>query len=1391
MKTKASYLFVLLLINFSFYAENLRSQCAGVSVSTPNDITICNPDDVNLNGIINGNYLGFEWTSNNGYSNTTDISPTVNVNQTTTYELTALVLPNGAPNLITNGDFEGGNTGFTTQYNYVANQGPMALWNEGRYTVGRNPKNYHQNFKPCNDHTSGTGRMMILNGSNSLSIIWCQTINVNPNTYYVFDAWASSVENTSPAELQFSINGNLIGNILNLSTNTCVWENFNALWYSGSSTSVNICITNQNTEPSGNDFALDDISFSEACQVTDNFTVTLADFTPEITGDQILNCLTQNTTLIGNTFPANNYTYTWSTLNGTFSQGSDDNEIVVSEGGLYNLIATDVNNCTRSISYDVYQNNIKPASIFEVSDTLDCFTKQVSILGFPSHPNITFAWQGPNGFISGLQNPIVTDAGLYQVVITDIDNYCTETYEIEVFKNTNLPSFDILKNGELTCSNKSITLAANNSVSNLNYKWSGPGIQNNLSNGISVKIDKPGKYELLGTNENGCSETKKIDVSIIPPIINSIKSSQPIINCKADSFKINTLISGNWDSILWLGPANFTSNKLEPYIQINGDYFLTALDSNGCIIKDTISILKNIDIPIPNYQITPIDCASQKGSIFLIGQDSLVQASIINLNEELNYNQSNFITNAGNYQIEVLARNGCKDTFNINLTKDENFPKNTINYNDLNCTEKLSKITTISNQDSVVYEWYDKSGLLANSPALNVSNSGPYYLVSRSNKGCISYDTITIKTDTISPEFKFEIASLSCKNNSVIPNLLSEKGNSSYEWKGPNGFTSNIKFPSIRNEGKYEVKAISSNGCNTIKTFEVKNDLRLPLVEVKGPDELNCKILTIEKYFTSSTGMEEIKWVGQNLQNISTPKVNINKPGKYFLMGSHPESGCKDTLSFDIKQNLTKPVFSLAGGDTINCVIKNVEKIVTTQNASILWKKGNQIINNLDEKLKINSQGDYKILLTNLSSFCADSLNFKIYVDTIKPNFDLIAESINCKNKNAKISLNTNRPYEISFSDNSITQMNNSTYLTSKAGEKVIFAKDKNGCITSKTFNIKVDTLKPVFSHIVGDLDCKEKPVLLIIKSTFPDGISIKKGDLFLTKNDSISITEPSILTITVKDDKNGCESERNVEIRKIDNGPAGLQYELPFNCKTYSKQFSFTKVSKVYSKYKLFVDGLVIDEKDLIDVSPGKHNLKLIDEQGCSTELDFEVPALIKPTINPIADLSIDFGETVQLKVNTNLSDLEIKDIRWIPETGLSCTDCLDPICSTKENINYAIRIIDERNCEIEAEIRIDVKYKAEVFFPNVIKYNNPTNNLFYPIGTETISIANYLSIFDRWGNQVFVKKDFMINDPENGWDGNINGIKLSNGVYTYVVQLTTNKGEILNFKGDVTLID
>lgn len=202
---------------------------------------------------------------------------TFTVNTSGTYYVTTTEI-DFSNNLVVNGDFEQGDTGFTTDYDLGVGGAFGPLSDPGTYAISTSPSNVHNNFSNCGDQTTGNGNMFIANGADVPNTnVWCQDIIVSTNTNYIFSTWVTNALNDNNVSiLQFSINGSQIGDDFSPTPFGCDWQQFNATWNSGTNTTAEICILNQNTGGGGNDFALDDIFFSPVCVYTDTVEIQIS-----------------------------------------------------------------------------------------------------------------------------------------------------------------------------------------------------------------------------------------------------------------------------------------------------------------------------------------------------------------------------------------------------------------------------------------------------------------------------------------------------------------------------------------------------------------------------------------------------------------------------------------------------------------------------------------------------------------------------------------------------------------------------------------------------------------------------------------------------------------------------------------------------------------------------------------------------------------------------------------------------------------------------------------------------------------------------------------------------------------------------------------------------------
>ena len=166
-------------------------------------------------------------------------------------------------NLVSNGTFSSGNTGFSTQF--ASN--PNLNLGDGYYYVGTNAASYHSQFSG-----TGSGQFMIVNsGWNSAwFMVWCQDVTVCPGQTYTLSYRARTVSNATPARLQWWINGSASGPEVLLPAFGAGWQTITHAWTAPSgTTTATICLRAMSGEGVGNDFGLDDISISSTVVLSD------------------------------------------------------------------------------------------------------------------------------------------------------------------------------------------------------------------------------------------------------------------------------------------------------------------------------------------------------------------------------------------------------------------------------------------------------------------------------------------------------------------------------------------------------------------------------------------------------------------------------------------------------------------------------------------------------------------------------------------------------------------------------------------------------------------------------------------------------------------------------------------------------------------------------------------------------------------------------------------------------------------------------------------------------------------------------------------------------------------------------------------------------------------
>jgi gliding motility-associated-like protein len=175
-------------------------------------------------------------------------------------------------------------------------------------------------------------------------------------------------------------------------------------------------------------------------------------------------------------------------------------------------------------------------------------------------------------------------------------------------------------------------------------------------------------------------------------------------------------------------------------------------------------------------------------------------------------------------------------------------------------------------------------------------------------------------------------------------------------------------------------------------------------------------------------------------------------------------------------------------------------------------------------------------------------------------------------------------------------------------------------------------------------------------------------------------------------------------------------------------------------------------------------------------------------PKINAGPDFEMLSGSSKQL-LNTSSSDV-IK-WAWSPSDYLSCAECQSPVTEPKEDVTYIVTGTTQHGCAISDTLHIKLLCdQSHVYIPSAFTPNgDKKNDLFYVKG-RGVKMVKSVKIFNRFGQAVFEKINFQIDDPSSAWDGKYKGLEVSTGAYVYFAEMICATGEIFSFKGTVMVI-
>lgn len=1018
----------------AIFVVKSRAQCP-ITVDAGADQFVCQTgEQTALDGSILGNYLGFVWSPASGLDNPQNLTPNATVTGPMTYTLTGFAEDPSAPNLVTNPAFENGNAGFFSTFAYDPN--PIF---PGSYYLTTSPSIINSNFPPCDDHTfgNGTGNMMFVNGTGNPADVWCETISVNPNSYYVMSGWVAAAP-LSPPSLQFSINATLIGSSYNASGAGCSWEQFSASWFSGSNVSVTLCVTDQSSSGNGlfgDFFALDDIYFAEACSASDEVMVDVVEVEAVLPTTTILSCnsLPGGIMLDGSASssgPA--LTYQWTTASGNIVSGGNAATATVDAEGIYTLTVTFDNgsaNCTADASIEVLPDPNFVIANAAAPMSIDCNNPTVIInaSGSSEGPSISYEWTPLAGIISGETTlfPEVATGGTYTLTVTNSVSGCTATAEATVLEDTTPPTAIASAPGPLNCQADTLTLSGlgSSTGAGFSYLWTTSGNGQIVSGETTLNncmVAAAGIYQLAVTNlTNGCVDFAQVEVmgNINLPTVQA--TALDSIDCENPTTQIsgNGSSTGSNISYFWTtddGHIVSGANLINAVVDSGGVYVLTITDSgSGCEASDTTVVLENRELPTA-FILTPdtlsclLDSVQLDGTLSSTGPEftylwTTATGNILSGDSTL----TPFVDMAATYQLLVTdTTSGCSANASmdvvLNLTSPlaEAGPEISIGCDG---SPEMLDGNGSSTGANFTYLWTTIDGnILSGETTLapEVNAPGLYFITTTDiSNGCFSVDSVLVSGDGDAPFVIVQVMdSLDCLVTTVTidASVASNGPNYTILWETVDGHIvsgETTLSPLVDEGGTYQVTISDLSGnCSTTASIEVVQDTLFPQVTIATPNILNCNHPSdaLDGTLSSQGAVFSQNWTTSNGNIVSgetTLSPIIDAAGLYFLTITNEVNGCASTNSISVSADFTPPLADAGQPFTLPCGTPSVQLNGTGSAAgpNIIYEwttpNGNILSGQDSQTPAINAPGTYIISVTDENTGCSST-------DTVVVNAD-------------------------------------------------------------------------------------------------------------------------------------------------------------------------------------------------------------------------------------------------------------------------------------------------------------------------------------------------------------------------------------------------------------------
>lgn len=655
----------------------------------------------------------------------------------------------------------------------------------------------------------------------------------------------------------------------------------------------------------GGDYELILSDFND-CEYTNSYTVEEPDTLTFDTTIVHVACYGGSTGSIMVTVNGGNggFIYEWQNESGTVI--STNNEIVDVPAGEYALFVEDAKGCILTETFTV--NEPSPFTFnAEITEITCNGAMDGTITLFPGggNPGFDFTWSADNGFASTDQNIVGLDAGFYTVNVLD-NAGCTYDTSMAIVDPPILVVDSTVT--PVTCAGDmdgSIELSVSGGVPDYMFNWTGP--DGFTSTDEDVFNLNGGSYDLILEDDQGC--VVNLNFTVEEPEIISFDATITNVACGgASSGAISVIVNGGNGGFIyeWKDEIGTIISTTDEILDVPaGDYILFVVDSKGCNLKDTLTILDGIPFFF-NGIVTPIECFNaMDGAIDLFpaggnpGYDFLWNADNGFSSTDQNING----LGAGVYTCEVTDNNSCVYDTTIALSNPDEIVVAVDSITDVSCHgfgDGSIEITISGGVDPIDISWTGPDGFSSTDTNIFNLNGGEYFLNLEDDRGCEFNPSFTVlEPDSIT--FDTTITHVACfgeSTGSISVVVNGGNGGFIYQWTNESGTiisTSNeiLDVPA----GDYALFVEDPKGCNQTDTFTILQSPEFFFNGVITP--ITCNGLpdgAIELFPTGGSPNFDFLWDGPGGFASTDQNISGLEAGVYVVEATDAINCVNDTM---------------------------------------------------------------------------------------------------------------------------------------------------------------------------------------------------------------------------------------------------------------------------------------------------------------------------------------------------------------------------------------------------------------------------------------------------------------------------------------------------------------